>query len=134
MEFPRVIDLKRKLMTEKDLHSIWVFFLDHLGENVQFLDSCQKTQDEFVEGLVEQVASQLFPGNGEITGLWLKRLPDHSMIHGAFFAGARISAVFYFEDVQAGMIAFCGLRRGEESKFIRFSGKPLAKEPDVSRN
>lgn len=134
MEFPRVVELKKKLMTEKELHVVWTFFLDHLGENIAFLDACVPAKNEFVMALVRQLAAKLFPGNDELQHEWLKAMPEHSMIHGSFFVGGRISAVIYFEDLQAGMIAFCGLRRGEEHKFIRFSGKPIETGKDVSRN
>lgn len=38
------------------------------------------------------------------------------MFHGAFFVGGRVSAVLCFDDL-AGMMAFCGLRRGDATRW-----------------
>ncbi len=124
--------LKQKLLKDKELAPVYNFFLDHFGENREFMALGSPGNVPLVEAIVTQVSQQMFPRGGSISGLRLTRLADEKFVHGAFFMGGRIGGVFLFEDCQTGLIALSDLPPSIEVKYARFSAKIQAPEP--SRN
>ena len=52
MDLSRLQELKRKLINDKDLLPVWGFFLDHLGEDPEFIELGEGIGHEFLETVV----------------------------------------------------------------------------------
>lgn len=134
MDLTRLQELKQKLLHDKELLPIWQFFLDHLGENPAFIALGEQAQHPFLEAAIVQVAQQMFPRGGAISGLLLSKLEEQQFLHGGFFIGARPGGVLYFEDVGIGLVAAADLPPSNEAKCARFSGHPIPGPGEPSRN
>ena len=58
MELSLLGTLKEKLINNKVLADVQTYFLDHFGENQQFMDLGEEYSDPFLEGILRQVARQ----------------------------------------------------------------------------
>jgi hypothetical protein len=134
MDLTRLRELKHKLRFDKDLAPVWTYFLDHFGENPDFIALGELARHPFVEAVIDQVRQQLFGSDGTIARLLLTRLAEQQFLHGGFFMGLRPGGVIFFEDEGIGLIAVSELPPSIETKYARFSGHPLAKRGEPSRN
>jgi hypothetical protein len=134
MEPARLQELKQKVLHDKDLAPVWSFFLDHFGENSEFMALGELTDHLFVEAVLAQVGQQLFGAEGAVTRLLLTRIADQHFIHGGFSMGVRIGGVFYFEDAQIGLAAVADKPPSIEAKYARFSARRMPKVGPPSRN
>ncbi len=134
MDLTRLEELKRKLVQDKALPPVWRFFLDHLGEDPEFIRLGDQTRHPFVEAALAQVGRQLFPQAEAIVGLLLTRLPEQQFLHGGFMIAGRPGGLFYFDDVRMGLITIAELPPSIDVKYARFSGHPLRPPATPSAN
>src|SRR5690349_735056 len=81
MDPSRLQELKKKLINDKDLLGVWGFFLDHLGENVAFLDLGEQVRHPFLEEILPRLGVQMFPQDATVCQMRLVRLADQQFIH-----------------------------------------------------
>jgi hypothetical protein len=134
MDSTQLAELKRMLLHDKNLPPVWAFFLDHFGENADFIALGELAQHPFLEAVVAQVGEEMFPRVGAIIGLLLTRLAEEQFVHGGFFLGGRPGGLIYFEDARIGLIAVADLPPSIEAKYARFSGVRVRKPGEPSRN
>ncbi|MBY0228656.1 MAG: hypothetical protein K2W96_05185 [Gemmataceae bacterium] len=134
VDLARLQALKQKLLHDIKLPPVWEFFMGNFADQPAFVALSDKHADEFVESVVGAIARQLWPRNPAISDLKLMRVPEHQFVHGSFFAGGKIGAVFYFEDAQAGLAAICEGPPSNEVKYVRFSGQPIQRRGDPDLN
>ena len=134
MDLSRLQELKKKLINDKDLLQIWGFFLDHLGENVAFLDLGEQVRHPFLEEILPRLGVQMFPQTATVCEMRLVRLADQQFIHGSVTVGGRYGGVLFFEDVQVGLLAVSDHFPSDETKCARFSAKPFTQPGTPSRN
>jgi hypothetical protein len=134
MDLSRLQELKTKLLHDKDLFPVWGFFLDHFGENPEFIELGEPDQDQFLESVVARATSQMFPRDGMVYTLRLVRLADEQFIHGGVNVDGRVGGVFFFEDVHVGLVAVSDHYPSDETKMARFSCRPYRRPGKPSRN
>ncbi|MGH7170790.1 MAG: hypothetical protein ACRELG_10965 [Gemmataceae bacterium] len=134
MDLALLQELKQKLLHDKDLAPVWAFFLDHFAEDPSFIALGDRVDHPFIEAVLAQVSHQLFPRDGAVIGILLTRLAEQQFLHGGFFMGLRPGGVFFYEDIGMGLLAVPDLPPSIEVKYARFSGHPLAKRGEPSRN
>ena len=117
--------LKTKLMTAKNFGEVTGYFLDHFGDHPAFLDLGVPTPDDFLEQVLTEVAGQLFHKAVAIRDIRLVRLPDHEFVHGGFMVQGKVGTLIYFEDVRKGLISIAWSLSPPETKYARFSGRPV---------
>ncbi len=127
MELTRLQELKQRLLHDTQLPPIWSFFLDHLGENSEFIALGQRLEHAFLSAVVAQVARTAFPEPRVATDLLLARIPGQAFIHGGFFLAGRPGGLLYFEDIEVGLLVATDLPPSIEVKYARFSTQPLRK-------
>ncbi len=125
MDLSKLATLKAKLATAKDFGDVLGYFLDHFGEDPDFLKLGQPTTDDFIEQVLGQVAGQLFQRSVLIRDLRLIRLPEHEFLHGGFQVQGKLGTLIYFEDERKGLIAIAWSESPPETKFARFRGSPV---------
>jgi hypothetical protein len=109
------------------LSTPWAYFLDHFAEDEKFIRMGQRYQDTFVESVLLQIVQQMYPDCTDLSGLILTRLAEHKFIHGAFFSNGHVGGIFYFEEVNTGLVMV-------DSKFARFTAQLVQVPDDPSRN
>ena len=134
MDVARLQELKQKLLSEKELAPVWSFFLDHFGQDPEFIALGERAGHPFVEAVVAQVGRQLFARDGKVTGLLLTRIGEQQFIHGGFSMAGRIGGVIYFEDVRTGLVVVADNPPSIEVKYARFTGQPIRNPGQPSRN
>ena len=125
MELSLLGTLKEKLINNKVLADVQTYFLDHFGENQQFMDLGEEYSDPFLEGILRQVARQLQGRAVTVDNVLLLRLPEEGFIHGHCAIDGRMGALLYFEDIRQGLLSVIWSLSPPETKFVRFSARPL---------
>src|ERR1700678_1375877 len=105
--------LKQMITEESDFHKIWEFFLDHFGEDVEFIGTGQRLTDKKhpLFGTIKAVGRQILARNNiasdplEITNLLLIHVPDHKFIHGGMILQGRLANIIYFDDIKVGLMS-----------------------------
>lgn len=121
MDMSKLETLKEMLLHGKDFARTWEFFLDHFGENAEFMDGGERTESPLLEAVISQVGQQLSGSPVPLKNLLLVRIPGQDFIHGGCVLGTRIANVIFFEDAQAGLIAIPWSPSTGETKYARFS-------------
>ena len=123
MDLKRLNELRTKLANDKDLAPVWTFFMDHFAEDAGFIELGKVTRHSFVESVVAEVGSQMFPGDSSLVGLMLSPVPQTDFIHGVFMMGGRVGGVIYFEDSFVGLVSVCEHPGSIMVKYAHFSGR-----------
>jgi hypothetical protein len=134
MDLSRLQELKQKLIHDKDLIPVWTFFLDHFGDDPDFIALGDAITHPFLESVLAQVGMQMFPQDALVSMSKLVRLADQQFIHGSANVAGRLGVVFYFEDVQVGMVVVSDPSAFDNAKMARFSGQMLRRPGPPSDN
>jgi hypothetical protein len=134
MDLTRLRELKQKLLHDNELAPIWLYFLDHCAEDQAFIDLGDQIEHPMIEAVIHQVSKQLFPRDGAVSGVLLTRIAEEKFIHGAFFMGLRPGGLFFYEDINMGLLVVPELPPSKDVKYARFSGRPMPKLGEPSKN
>lgn len=110
--------LKDKLLTEKDFGDIYSHFLDHLGEDETFQMLGNPVQSPFLHRVVETIGKEV-TGAGQISKMLLLKVPQYPFLHGPLLIDNCMGTLFYFEDIEVGLISIC--LPNMETHFTRIS-------------
>jgi hypothetical protein len=125
VDLTKLATLKAKLLTAKNFGDVLGYFLDHFGDHPAFLDLGEPTTDEFLVQVLAQVAGQLFGRSVAVRNIRLVRLPEHEFIHGGFSVEGKVGTLIYFEDQHQGLISVAWSLSPPETKYARFTGRPV---------
>ena len=114
--------LKEKVLTAENFDEVWQYFFDHFSDNPRFIDMGQKTENSFLQSILEGVGERLFRKKGEVTNMLFVKIPQHRFIHGACCIQGRMASVMYFEDVKLGILSVIGSLLTHEVMMVRFTG------------
>jgi hypothetical protein len=125
MDLSKLATLKSKLLTADNFGEVTGYFLDHFGDHPIFIELGEPTRDDFLEQVLAQVAGQLFGRNVVMRDIRLVRLPEHGFIHGGFLVEGKVGTIIYFEDERKGLISIAWSLSPPETKYARFTGRPV---------
>jgi hypothetical protein len=137
MEKPTLFDLKKKLIMEDDFGQMYEFFMDHFGENDEFLALGQRVrQADFpitnvaVAAALATLATTANIQNAKKAAqIQPIHLPEEHFLHGPIHLGNTFGLFFYFEDVDVGLVyVYAG---NDLSNFARISVRPESKRPPL---
>jgi len=134
MDLSLLATLQDKLIHGTNFSDIFTYFLDHFGEDPEFIDQGECVRNEFLEQMYLQVGLQLFGRPVALTNMLFKHLPEHHFYHGGACLGGKVANVLYFEDVCVGLLGVMWSVSPGETKFARFKGRPLTPPPKPSVN
>ncbi len=132
-DLDRLQDLKQKLSQEKELATIWLYFMDHFADHKAFTDLGDRAYHALVESVIKQLCKQLFGKQGKMGNLLLTQIPEHQFLHGVFDVQGRMGGVIYFEETLMGLVAITGIPPSSEVRYARFTGQQF-KSQGFSRN
>jgi len=134
MDLSKLDTLREKLVGDKDLSVIYTYFLDHFGENEEFMGLGDSVREPFLEQILAQIGGQLWHTDVVIFGLILKEIPEYKFIHGAGQMNGRLTTVIYFEEIKTGLCVVADSVPRQETKFARFRAARLKPLPTPSVN
>lgn len=125
LDAAKIATLKRKLIEATDFEDIVEFFIEDLGNDMEFVLSGKPYSNErFLTALAQAAAAALGLKEGVYQGT-PHRVPEHRLVHGAFTFNEWTGMMFFFEDLDQGFLAL-GDAHGP-SRYCRFS---LVQKPD----
>jgi hypothetical protein len=127
MDLSGLAEVKRLLHEATDFSTVWDYFLTNFGERAEFMKHGEQVaEDEVIQFVVREVCKGLFPGQlAVLIRSRLVRIAEHNFVHGTLFLDDRLSGMLYFEDIHKGMMAVCWSSDPPETKYVRFTGRPM---------
>jgi len=102
-----IVRLKKKLAEATDLYAVQHYYLDHAAELMGHGDA---VQDSILEEVMRQSSRSALDAEVRIGNVLIKRIAEHGFLYGGFLVNGRPGSVFYFEDIQTGLLAVVGER------------------------
>ena len=112
--------LKDLLFEGKDFGQIAHYFMDHLGENEDFLNASYRVANERLEAVLTQTLALYLKHPVTMRQLTLLGVPHTTFYHGSFFVDDRLGTIMYFREIDRGLIALAPGRGQAETTFVRF--------------
>jgi hypothetical protein len=125
MDLSRLATLKEKLVTAREFSKVFDYFLDHFGENPDFIALGERADCPFLEAVLAQVGHTLFQRKVWVTEMLLTELPEQHFIHGTCRIAGRLATVIYFDDIHTGLMVVILSESPSETRLVRFSGRPM---------
>ena len=131
-----VDELKERLVNERDLTKLWNSFMD-MTMLKEFQDSQRPLEDHVLQGRLADASKAILshlPIKGAVT-MALFELPLHGLIHGPLTLPKGVGNIFYFRDIDAGLLVVPNVttRLPHQFTLARFAiGRPLEKAPAPS--
>jgi hypothetical protein len=134
MDLTLLATLKDRLIHAENFSQVWEYFLDHFGQDPDFIALGERTDDPFLEAVLTQVGTELFHREVTPTDFLLTRVPEHQFVHGGCILNGRLTNVLYFEDIYTGLLAVVMSVTPAETKLVRFTGRRLQRNLAPSQN
>ncbi len=122
MNINKLRQLKQKLVDDKDLSKIWLFFMDNFADHMEFTELGETASHEYLDAVLHKICQQMFNKTTKITNFLLIYIPEHKFFHGSFLVKEYVGGVIYFEDIKTGLVAVSSESSPtDEVKYSRFS-------------
>jgi hypothetical protein len=105
MDIERLQELKQKLINEKNLSQIWLFYMDHFADHQEFTELGKPDHNDYLDIVLHKTCQQMFGRVITITNFFLIHIAEHQFFHGPFLVEGRIGGVIFFEDIKIGLLA-----------------------------
>jgi hypothetical protein len=131
MNIQRLQELKQKLINEKDLSQIWLFYMDHFADHQEFTELGEPARNDYLDVVLQKTCQQMFGKSITITNFFLIYIAEHQFFHGPFQVEGRIGGMIFFEDVKIGLLAVSSeFPPTDAVKYSRFSEPPQLSAPN----
>ncbi|MGH9843385.1 MAG: hypothetical protein ACREEM_32000 [Blastocatellia bacterium] len=121
MDLRKIAKLKEMLLTAEDFGDPFNYFFDLMDDD-EFLDSGDVVKkDDFLKQLVKQLAQKLLGKTVVPSKFLLIKMKGIEFYHAPFMIENRMGNVFYFKDVDAGMMGLTGPNLSPPTHILRFS-------------
>ena len=122
---PILYVLKTKLQTATDFSDVFTYFFDNVSDDPEMMDRGHPVERHVLKQVLTHVAQAMLLNGPR---LYLKRamliyLPDQEFIHGPLEFKGHMANMFYFEDIDLGMLALISTPPKGDTLFARFSCK-----------
>lgn len=122
--------LKDKLRNENEFSKTFQFFFDRVSRDADFMGAGKKVKYAHMKNLLKAVCEELFDETPAITGLFVIRLRRDRFYHGSCFLNGRMTAFFYFEEIDMGMVAVTISLSGL-MKYARITSTPIGPDKAI---
>ncbi len=113
--------LEHKLANDGELSPVFAYFLDHFGNNSEFIRRCKPAKNKDLAAIIQKLCEGILERDVSISGMRLFQLPKTRFYHGVCQAGSKMPCFFYFEHIEMGLLAInVGPAFGQMS-YARFS-------------
>lgn len=115
----KIPTLKHKLVNATAFSEIAEYFLADFGGNPDFVRASDPSEDQVLLQGVAQIVSRMVGGRAGALEAHMYRVPEAKLVHGSLGFAEWMGVVFYFEDLERGLLAL-GKILGP-TQFVRFS-------------
>ena len=133
MDLSRLEELKRLTLEATDFGVVLEYFFDHFGDHFEFSQIGERTREPILETIIQQTGNQVFGKVVNVSHVLLTRLPDHGFVHGGFMLDGNLGTLFFFDEVDTGLMVISMSASGNDTRLIRFRGHRVSM-PDPSDN
>lgn len=131
----KLAELKVKLVTATDFHAVFNYFFDHFGENDAFMRIGEpKQNDQLQQVLVACAQPVLKQSVVAVRNAMMIYVAEQQFYHGGGMFNHMMANFFYFEDIDAGLLALADLASPGKTMIARFSLQFLGEQPKSIRN
>ncbi len=123
-----IATLKEMLVQGKDFYAVQNYYLDHVAE---IMGKGDTVKDTMLEEVLHQSSRAAVKGEARIAQMLIMRVAEHGFLYGGFLVNGRPASVFYFEEIQTGLLAVVG--QGNASVVSRFRCE-IRPEPPCDNN
>jgi hypothetical protein len=119
------------LVNENNFSKIWDYFMSNFAENPRYMKYCKKTKHSSIKDLIKAIGNKhMFPNQKiQITHLFLLKVKRTKLIHGPFVINNCPGMVFYFDDINKGLVTVATKR--DMASYYRISSFTLNREHDM---
>ena len=114
-----LIELKRILPVEDDFSNIYKYFLDHMGEDAEFMKLGKFYKNPDLKKIIQMIGKSFIGEEAVVTRILLRLLQEQHFIHGMCQVNDEMMAFFMFKDINMGMASMRG--SGAMVHFVRFT-------------
>jgi hypothetical protein len=122
----KVATLKEQLLASTAFPNVMNYFIDHFGNDPTFLGMGEPVRDERIVLALGSVAAHLLRCPSTAVETQLVRLPEHQMTHGLLTLQRGIGVVFFFDDIERGLLGLNDAHDRTETIYVRFVVHELA--------
>lgn len=120
--------LKQVLQAATVLADISEVFWDEVVKDPAFSSAGNPAESPRLKAVIERASVQVLGRPHRPAATMLIHLPEHGFWHGCFILAGRLGQVFYFEDIDSGLLTIAGDVSSGRTHFLRFS--PVGVEVD----
>jgi hypothetical protein len=135
--FKKLTELKLKLVTADDFYEVFNFFFDHFGESDEFIKVSVPQHNDLLQQVLVACAEPVLQQRiVSVHNALMLYVAEHQFYHGAAFFNQFMINFFYFEDIDAGLLAIATrkLIDNNSSMVIRFSFEMLGEQLKTIKN
>lgn len=113
--------LKHVLQVATALSEISEVFWDEVVREPGFSSAGNPAESSRLKAIIERVSVQVLGRPHRPSATMLIHMPEHAFWHGCFIVAGRLGQVFYFEDIDSGLLTIAGDVSSGRTHFVRFS-------------
>jgi hypothetical protein len=133
--YRKLTELKMRLISATDFYAVFNYFFDHFGENEEFIDkSIPRHNSKLQHVLIASVEPVLQQRTILARKVMMFYVPHEKFYHGAAIFNGVLTNFFYFQEIDAGLIALSLDAMTGKTVIIRFSFQMVGEPPKASRN
>ncbi len=117
--------LKQMLVSEDNFGVTFTYFYDHLASDSGIFNICKPTKKPLIKTILKSMANQMFEKGGQVTNLFLIQPRKSPFVQGTCFINGRMGNLFFFEDIDMGMVALLSAPGSDMVHFIRFTSTSI---------
>jgi hypothetical protein len=118
--------LRYKIATATKFADVFNYFFDHFGENPEFFEVGELTEDPVLIKLISIVSGELFKTKRIVlTNMRLIEIKSEDFIHGPLIINGSMATVIYCTALQKGILCVKRPNSGGNTDFVRFSAEML---------
>lgn len=124
--------LKLKLTTGTKFNLIFEYFLDHFGENKDFIAASTPQHNETLAQMIGlSVGTMLKKSGAQPVEVMMRTVAEQQFYHGVLKMDEYLVPFFYFEDIDMGLL---GVMKDANTMFARFRMQQVSPPPAPPKN
>ncbi len=131
----KLAELKMKLVTATEFRPVFDFFFDHFGENDEFMQVGVPQPNDQLQQVLGVCAGQVLKKSKVVMrNLVMVYVAEKQFYHGGGMFNQMMANFFYFEDIDAGLLALADMTSPGKTVIVRYSLQMLSEPRKPSRN
>ncbi|MBF0427709.1 MAG: hypothetical protein HQL94_02190 [Magnetococcales bacterium] len=105
----------------EEFSDIFKYFLDHLGEDMDFIRLGKRLNSPALKKTLQSIGDRILNEKSILTKITATIIPQHQFIHGACFINGQLAIFFIFKAFSMGLLVKIHKKDGIETLLVRFT-------------